>query len=117
MSRAHRDLHVLTHSFPTRRSSDLLYRCRGVVTYGQICQHQGIASSDGGTVGAAMFSGTEGTDRPSVHELDAAATGMPRQPMLARLIGAGDRRVLRDARSDERRGGEEGDSSCSFRWS
>src|SRR3546814_15619254 len=24
----HRDLHVLTHSFPTRRSSDLEYRCQ-----------------------------------------------------------------------------------------
>src|SRR3546814_2800319 len=43
MSSAHRDLHVITHSFPTRRSSDL---ANGTSTSNKIGWHANVASDD-----------------------------------------------------------------------
>src|SRR3546814_18044310 len=38
----HRDLHVLTHSFPTRRSSDLFYASLGAIAGGGLCCWVGL---------------------------------------------------------------------------
>lgn len=72
-----------------------LYRRRGFVSFGQVCQHQGIAVTPPDETADAPVTPAEGADLPAVLDLDAAATGMPRQQLLARLVEAGDLHVLR----------------------
>src|SRR3546814_15856038 len=48
-----RNLHVLTHSFPTRRSSDLAAIDQGILTY---CAANGVVDCGGGNFfGAAQY--------------------------------------------------------------
>ncbi|AIT82314.1 GNAT family N-acetyltransferase [Novosphingobium pentaromativorans] len=74
-----------------------LYRRRGFVGFDQICQHQGIAANVAAVAQADGVEQAKSADLPAVLELDAAATGMPRRELIARLVEAGDLRVLRAA--------------------
>ena len=72
-----------------------LYRRRGFVGFDQICQHQGLAANLADEAASTAVEKAVGTDLPIVLELDAAATGMARRELIARLVEAGDLRVLR----------------------
>ncbi|SLK00309.1 hypothetical protein SAMN06295987_103264 [Novosphingobium mathurense] len=72
-----------------------LYRRRGFVTFDQNCQYQGIAANLTEDRASQGVEPAEGTDLPAVLELDGAATAMTRRELIARLIEAGDLRVLR----------------------
>src|SRR3546814_19975519 len=71
----HRDLHVLTHSFPTRRSSDLAL---------QADRHRDGRGIEGGAVGVRLY------DPPARRV--GGRSGLTNRPSPRRSRGEGDRR-------------------------
>src|SRR3546814_11561893 len=121
----HRDLHVLTHSFPTRRSSDLTgvaTRPVDLETYRRSLAQKNTRSAQ---VMLPVFQGARGTrtriaygegeDERVLRAIqDALDDGIVSPVIVAR------RRILKErlpARSDERRVGNECVSKCRSRWS
>src|SRR3546814_17720338 len=91
----HRDLHVLTHSFPTRRSSDLPYAAHFFQAIA--AEHRRIAIAE---PVSSYFSGNGGDT--VFCSLNSAA------PFADSLLAS---------RSEERRVGKECVSTCRSRWS
>ncbi len=71
-----------------------LYRRRGFVAFGRTCQHQGIAApaSSAGDAGAVRQARAD--DWPAIIALDEAASGVPRNRLMAALAGTGSAIVL-----------------------
>src|SRR3546814_20453908 len=111
----HRDLHVLTHSFPTRRSSCLAFAARGNPR--QLALETRLAPVDDIAVPARLHEG----DAPGVEKLVGnAGTAVAHAWLLPKRLHVIMRpkaasRVMRP-RSDERRVGNEGVSRCTCRW-
>src|SRR3546814_19639850 len=99
----HRDLHVLTHSFPTRRSSDLAARAKAdaYAAAANLRVTRVLAISDGG----------QGGYMPQMADMEARIAAPPTVvPQAAPPVMAGTNR------SEERRVGKERGSTCRSRW-
>src|SRR3546814_13497077 len=124
----HRDLHVLTHSFPTLRSADL---GAGLLSRRGLCFGRGrfeaIAASSG--LGPQLISArlkrlvAEGVverqayrERPPRYEYRLTAKGRDLFDVLYAMRGWAERWAYRE-RSEERRGGKECVRTCRTRWS
>src|SRR3546814_15526915 len=105
----HRDLHVLTHSFPTRRSSDLIGRMRDQLrrldteTQGRILSRQQVEAE---RLGYEEFDPLEMDRHSQLQQLSRAL-----------FESASDLLDLKETRSEERRVGKECVSTCRSRWS
>src|SRR3546814_10652824 len=81
----HRDLHVLTHSFPTRRTSDLSFSCLG----GEGCRHRylvtGIQPATGDELALAAT------------QIDMLAIDMLRPTMVVAIGEEQEEQLLPDA--------------------
>jgi GNAT superfamily N-acetyltransferase len=71
-----------------------LYRRRGFVAFGRTCQHQGIAAPASGAGDAGAVRPARADDWPAIIALDEAASGMPRNRLMAALAGTGSTVVL-----------------------
>lgn len=72
-----------------------LYRRRGFKSFGLTCQHQGIARPLPSPDPAFRVELAGDADWADLMDLDEAAAGMPRGPMLDALSGCGEASVLR----------------------
>src|SRR3546814_18102893 len=109
-----RYLHVLTHSFPTRRSSDLLV---AVVQHGGEVSLLAVHDRDHGGLGQAGADRRRQVGGGGAGGQRARRTvGQPDRDLIGHGAG-GYRRCPTASRSEERRVGKECFSTCRSRWS